>query len=256
MIGRNACSVMGCEKRMDNVRVRCFASQAAGVDWIVRPHAVLRAKRTIALDAIYSAVRRPLFVGVASLALIAGPAIAQMAERPDVKAGDQWKFVVYYSVPSGTPNRTWLVASVSGTSIEAVENGEPLTLTRELNVIESPRDKYSNSRLLAFPLTVGKQWQYVTDWVFKPKGSVGKATVDVTVTGHEKVRVPAGEFDAFKLTSRESVSGTSPIGSVYAGETTRTYWYAPAARAIVKAVSHNPYLGPSTVELVDFDLRP
>jgi hypothetical protein len=210
----------------------------------------------MAVGSSYSTGRRTLLVGIVTLALFADPAVAQNAERPDVKVGDQWKFAVYYTVPSATPNRTWLVTSVSATDIVGTENGEPLRLTRELNVLESPRDKYSNSKLLAFPLTVGKRWQYVTDWVFKPKGSEGKSAIDITVIAYEKVAVPAGEFDAFKLTSRESMSGTSPVGSVYAGETTRTYWYAPAARAIVKVVSHNPYLGPSTVALVGFELRP
>jgi hypothetical protein len=125
-----------------------------------------------------------------------------------------------------------------------------------LNVLESPRNKDSNPKALAFPLEVGKRWHYVSDWVFKPKASKGSAGVDVAVLGYEKVTVPAGEFDAFKLAAKERLSGTSPINSQYAGETTRTYWYAPAARAIVKSVSHSPYLGPSTVELVAFDLRP
>jgi hypothetical protein len=129
------------------------------------------------------------------------------------------------------------------------------SLTYELNVVESPRTKESNPKLLSFPLVVGKRWQYVTDWVFKPKGSSGKASVEVAVVAYERITVPAGEFDAFKLTSSEALSGTSPIGSQYAGEATRTYWYAPAAQAIVKSVSHNPYLGPTTVELVAFDLR-
>jgi hypothetical protein len=92
--------------------------------------------------------------------------------------------------------------------------------------------------------------------VFEPKGSKGRAAVDVTVLGYEKITVLAGDFDAFKLVAKESLSGTSPINSQYAGETTRTYWYAPTARAIVKLVSNSPYLGPSTVELVAFDLRP
>jgi hypothetical protein len=35
-----------------------------------------------------------------------------------------------------------------------------------------------------------------------------------------------------------------------------TYWYAPAARAIVRSVSHNPYLGPINVDLVQFQLQP
>jgi hypothetical protein len=193
---------------------------------------------------------------VAVLVLIADPAVAQMAARPDVKVGDQWQFAVYYTVRSTTPNRTWLVTSVTATGIEGTENGEPLMLTQDLNVLESPRTRESNPRLLDFPLKVGKRWHYVNDWVFKPKGSKGRVTADVAVISYERVTIPAGEFDAYKLTSTEGLSGTSPINSQYAGETTRTYWYAPAARAIVKSVSHNPYLGPSTIELVAFDLRP
>jgi hypothetical protein len=192
----------------------------------------------------------------AALALSAGPASGQSAERPEIKVGDRWQFAVYYTVPSAAPNRTWLVTSVAATGIEGTENGEALRLTRDLNVIESPRDRASDFRLLDFPLAVGKRWQFVNDWVFKPKGSKGTSRADVTVIAYEKIAVPAGEFHAFKLTSRESLGGTSPIGSVYAGETTRTYWYAPEARAIVKLVSHNPYVGTSTVELVGFERRP
>lgn len=72
----------------------------------------------------------------------------------------------------------------------------------------------------------------------------------------QKVSIPAGEFEALKLAAKGSLHGMSPINSVYAGETTATYWYAPTARAIVKSVTHNPYLGVSTVELVEFQLRP
>lgn len=188
-------------------------------------------------------------------ALLAAPVIAQRAERPDVKVGDRWDFAVWYAAPSAAPNRTWQVTAVTAAGIAGTENGETLSLTRELNVVESPRTRESNPRLLAFPLEVGKRWRFASDWLFKPKGSRGKATVEVAVVAHERVTVPAGTFDAFRLASREALSGTSPIGSRYDGETTRTYWYAPAARAIVKMVSHNPYLGSSTVELVSLALR-
>jgi len=187
-----------------------------------------------------------------ALALMASPALAQRAAQPEVRVGDQWQFAVYYSVPSAVPNRTWTITSFTPAGIAGTENGEPLLLTPELNVLESPREKHSNPRVLSFPLEVGKQWRYSNDWVFKPKGSNGRALVDVTVTGFERVRVPAGEFEAFKLVSKEALSGTSPIGSQYDAETRMTYWYAPAARAIVKAERHNPYLGRSTVELVGF----
>lgn len=180
---------------------------------------------------------------------------AQKAERPHVKVGDQWQFVVYHSVPSTKPNRAWVITSVTPTGIAGSENGEPLVLTPDLNVLESPRDKYSNPKALSFPLEVGKRWRYTSDWVFKAKGSNGSVIVDVAVAGHEKVAVPAGEFDAFKMVAKGRLSGTSPINSEYAAETTTTYWYAPAARAVVKTISHNPYLGISTVELVESQRR-
>lgn len=185
-----------------------------------------------------------------------GLAWAQKADTPEVKVGDQWQFAVYYAVPSATPNRAWVITSVGAAGIEGTENGEPLKLTRELNVLDSPRSSESNPKALEFPLEVGKRWRYTSDWVFKPKKSNGRINVDVAVVGHEKVRVPAGEFDAFKLVAVSGLQGTSPIGSEYAGDITETYWYAPASRAIVKSVRHNPYLGTSTFELVRFELRP
>jgi hypothetical protein len=184
----------------------------------------------------------------------AGAVLADKAERPGVKVGDEWRFVVYYTQPSTQPNRTWTITAVTPAGIEAMENGAPLLMTPELNVLESPQRKESNPRSLSFPLEVGKRWRYDSEWLFKPKGSQGTISNDVAVVGHERVTVPAGTFDAFKLVSRGSLGGTSPTGTFYAGDIVATYWYAPAARAVVKSVTHNPYLGPSTVELVTLQL--
>ena len=188
--------------------------------------------------------------------LHAGAALAQKAERPAVKVGDEWRFVVYYTQPSIEPNRTWTINAVTPAGIQATENGEPLEMTPELNVLESPRTKESNPQALSFPLEVGKRWRYSSDWLFKAKGSKGTILNEVAVVGHESVTVPAGTFDAFKLVAKGRLGGTSPINSQYNAEMTTTYWYAPAARAIVKSVTHNPYLGPSTVELVRLQLIP
>lgn len=191
----------------------------------------------------------------AALLAFCGCAGAQSAGVPDVRVGDRWQFSAYYSVPSSVPDRIWEVTAMTSAGIEGTEDGRPLRLTRELNVLDSPRTRESNPRLLSFPLSVGKRWRFESDWEFKPKGSKGKYRVHVEVVSFEKVTVPAGDFDAFKLQAREALSGTSPIGTRYSGEASRTYWYAPAARAIVKSVSHNPYLGSATVELVAMELR-
>lgn len=202
------------------------------------------------------AVSRALAMTALLLTLPAGSALAQRADRPVVHVGDQWQFVQYWGTVSAEPNRVWIVRSVTPTGIEGTENGEPLALTLDLGVLESPRASESNPRSLSFPLEVGKRWRYTTDWLFKAKGSKGSADIDVTVAVHEKVRVPAGEFDAFKLVAKGALRGISGIGSRIDAETETTYWYAPAVRAVVKSINRNPYLGTSTVELVSTRLKP
>ena len=188
--------------------------------------------------------------------MLTSAATAQTADAPAIRVGDRWRFVEWYTVPSTTPNRDWAITSLDGTRVLGIENGEPLVLTKDLNVVDSPRNTASNPRDLDFPLAVGKRWRFDTDWTFKPKSSKGRASISVVVAAYERVTVPAGTFDAFHLESRERHSGRSPIGSVYDAEVLRSYWYAPGARAIVKRITKHPYLGPSTVELVSFELQP
>jgi hypothetical protein len=165
------------------------------------------------------------------LAMAASFAMAQTAERPPVSAGDRWSFVVYYTVPSKIPNRTWVISSIGPDQIVGTENDEPLTLTRDLNVLDSPRLRESK------------------------KSSRGTLDVDVIVVSYEPIEVPAGRFQAFRLHATGTLGGSSPSNTFYAGQTTTTYWYSPAARAIVKSVHHNPYQGTTTVELVDLRLQ-
>lgn len=163
---------------------------------------------------------------------------------------------MYYGVPVTKPNRTWVIDSITSKGIEGTENGERLVLTPDLNVVESPRQKESNPKLLSFPLEVGKRWSFTTDWTTKDTGAKGRSIIDVTVVGHERVRVLAGEFDAFRIESKASFRGISKVGGQVIGESVGSHWYASAARTIVKSVTRNPYRGISTVELVEFQLRP
>lgn len=190
-----------------------------------------------------------------ALAMLCSPAVAQKAGRPDVKVGDQWQFVMTRDTLATELSFAWVVKSVTPAEIMATENGKALLLTPDLNVLESPRRKDSDLRLLSFPLEVGKSWAYVNEYLFKDTGTYGRGKYSVVVLTHEKVRVPAGEFDAFKLESTGSFSGTSNVGAV-SGLSSRTYWYAPAARAIVKEEFRDPYRGVYGFELVEFKLQP
>ena len=193
--------------------------------------------------------------------LLAASAGAQTAsptaERPPLRPGDEWHFVVYHGTRSTVPNRIWRVHAVSAQAVEATENGEPLILTPELNVRESPQRQDSDTRQLQFPLAVGKRWRYVTDMRFKDNGTTATTTADVQVQAYEKVRVAAGEFDAFRIAASGRFDGRSRGGpGVLAGEFTSTYWYAPSMRAIVKSTTTSTYRGTAHVELVEARLQP
>jgi hypothetical protein len=202
-----------------------------------------------------SLVRR-LFslAGLLALALLAGPALAQKVDRPDVKVGDRWTFEVLLG-PNRVKSigRAWVITSVTTTRIEGTDNGNPLVLTPELNNVESPLSKNSDQRLLSFPLEVGKKWSFTDDYFNRTWGLQGRNNVAVAVVGYEKVRVPAGEFDAFKL----EANGHSVVGGATA-ELAWTYWYAPAARAVVKAEYRTSAAVGSgtTTELASYRLQP
>ena len=190
-------------------------------------------------------------------ATLGGTAQAQNkgTERPDVKVGDRWVFVTR-STAGAKLEYAWVVTSVSPTGIAGTENGQPLALTPDLNIIESPQEKNSDERFLSFPLEVGKHWSYVNDYVLNDMtlGTLqGHNNESVAVLGYEKVRVPAGEFNAFKLELQcKWVSPQAP----FPGACDDTYWYAPAVRAIVKKVWQSTGMPISTTELVEFQLQP
>jgi hypothetical protein len=206
-----------------------------------------------------SVVRRLPLASVCALVTLAGPVLAQKVDRPEISVGDQWRFATGYVAPS-TPNRTWVVTGVTAAGIAGTEDGQPLTLTSELNVVDSPRATSSASQQLSFPLEVGKQWSYATDFLLKDSGMKGRSESSVTVVGYEKVRVAAGEFDAFKLEQKANFSGVirrdQQIGSLLTGVSTMTYWYAPAARAVVKSEYRDLYVKRVITELFDFKLQP
>ncbi len=198
-------------------------------------------------------VRRLFSTAVVALAVVTGPALAQKADGPNVKVGDQWRFEVRLGTgPSAVKTRDLarVITSVTPAGVECTDNGSKVVMTPDLNLIESSSDKHSDMRLLSFPLEVGKQWRSTDDTLEKMLGYEGRTHWSVAVVGYEKVRVPAGEFDTFKLEAK----GEWTLGA-HSGEITRTYWYAPAARGVVKSEIQDTS-GLTTTELAEFHLQP
>lgn len=215
------------------------------------------------MQGTFGSARAP--IRTSAVAVLAGclvfavSAFAQTApkvDRPDVKVGDQWQLKIGGNARASELNVAWVVTGVTPTEIKGTENGAPLLLTRDMNHVESPRRRNSDLRLLSFPLEVGKSWTFVDDYLLKDTGGKGQGKYSVVVRGYEKVKVAAGEFDAVRLEMKGTYNVTSTAGGTFSGFANRTYWYAPAARVIVREDIDDTYRGPYTIELTSFKLQP
>ena len=185
-------------------------------------------------------VRRWLQAGLlVSCALYLGAPLAQggapRADVPTLKVGDRWKF-------EQIDRRTGLkeselerkVTSVTATQIEGTENDGKFVLTADLNTLEtSTLVATGDTKAFSFPLEVGKKWEYKFSFANKLNPGKGRRQLEAHVVAYEKVKVPAGEFDAFRIEYSgfwNSDSNRRPN----TGRLTTTNWYAPAARGVVK----------------------
>ncbi len=194
---------------------------------------------------------------VAAIAIAVLPAIGAAenapANRPELKVGDKWtaerrdaftKALIF--------SEETVVTSVSPADVKVSINGSPGTMTPDLTGRDSPRlTSDPGYELLRFPMEVGKKWDFKTRWQFKQSGAKGGARLDVEVKGMESVKVPAGEFEAYKL----EASGFMNADSGRNWRASATYWYAPKAKSIVRFVwvdGGNDYV----TELVQVNLVP
>jgi len=113
-----------------------------------------------------------------------------------------------------------------------LENEERFAWTPNLGILETPAVIMSGeAKRLVFPLEIGKKWEYQYNFTNKAKAAKGRWKLDATVTAYEKVNVPAGEYDAFKIEYtgfwHNDTKGKS-------GRLKMTNWYAPAVRTIIR----------------------
>jgi len=153
-------------------------------------------------------------------------------ERPAFAVGDRWVF----TGPSGRSEMTYqgrrgetLVFRVvfqptSGTPAR----GETLYSAELSHVKEARIENRPDDGELRFPLAVGRSWRHQFVRTVSQGGAPPNeehVSVEAKVAAYERIRVPAGELDAFRI---ESVV-TSPSLSQKA-----TYWYAPAMKTVIR----------------------
>lgn len=204
----------------------------------------------------------------ASALLLAGAALAQdmtPIEQPTLKIGDSWT----YRILDGWNNKeirqsvSTLVAFENNLSVFRFKNlTSGVESTGTLNADLQPcRSMQNDSTLICagsfkFPLTTGFKHSFKK----LPSGS-GQSYFDGDCEGKgmEKVQVPAGEFDAYRIECKGF--WTRVFGNSGSGSFQETRWYAPAIRNQVKSIyedrrSNGSADNKSITELVEYKPAP
>ncbi|MGD0230626.1 MAG: hypothetical protein ABSC19_09735 [Syntrophorhabdales bacterium] len=167
-------------------------------------------------------------------------AFAQNSDSPDVHKGDRWS----WQHTNGLANEKDFtrIEDVVEISVNEIRTrvrvkGKPdsgiSTYTREWNPVDVISAQYNPYlKELTFPLSVGKKWDGSADKMLFSNGKHGKFFFKGEIVAFEKVTVPAGTFDAYRINVVLDATGTDE--DVNIGNTVETYWYAPSVKRYVK----------------------
>jgi hypothetical protein len=170
-----------------------------------------------------------------------------------VKVGDRWKFETRdrrTGLKESEVART--VGSVSASRIEGAQDDGTFVATPDMNFVETPRVVQTGDvKYLNFPLEVGKKWAFKYGLVNKVSAAKADWQLEAEVVAVETTKVPAGEFETYKIEYKGFWNNRSTGRN---GRLVITNWYAPAARATVKNEFDDGY-NRTTTELVEMQLQ-
>lgn len=192
-----------------------------------------------------------LFAGCVSLPQTPPAGMPAQVGTPEIRTGDEWKYAFhdgYTKLSRGTLE--YRVTAVEGDAVTITRRHEGREsterYTRDFNWRERPMTNLQNFRYeppypaLPFPLEAGKTWQAFVNATDPATGRVNRVRIDGKVLGWDRVKVPAGEFDA--LAVQRIVYAGNPDSFLSEEKITEIDWYAPAAGGIVKHSSRSGHL--------------
>jgi hypothetical protein len=166
---------------------------------------------------------------------------AQTAERPRWRVGDKWVFRQRVQPPP--VDSTWDVsvteALPDGHFKVRYSSGLVAEFDGEGNRIDVRGPEYS-WRTLAFPLSVGHTWTH--DYKIAGETWSGYVNSRWNVLAYEKVTVPAGTFDCFKVEGMVHSywsGGARVFTSMNRGLQHTYYWYCPEVSWAAKWIIDN-----------------
>jgi hypothetical protein len=159
----------------------------------------------------------------------------------------------------------WTSPQGSGTFVRTVEREETVAGVQHYVVRSGSRDIYYTKadlswlmelvdgaveargtppdRRFDWPLAVGKEWEATYTLENLREGTTETRSWRYRVDAVDMVTVPAGTFQAFHLTGKDST-----------GKLVREYWYAPDLKGLVKQRVFHPY-GVENRELVEYTFK-
>lgn len=197
-----------------------------------------------------------LIVAACAAPLPQTPPRGQSAEvaAPTVRSGAAWNYIAhdgYTGLPRGTA--TYRVAAVQGddVTVEVTHDSRARTerYTRDWNWRERAMTNLQNFRYdppyaaLPFPLTAGKTWRSYVQSTDPATGKVNRVRIDGKVLGWDRIKVPAGEFDALKV-RRYVYAGNAAFFKTE--ERIEEYdWYAPQPGIVVRHEARSEHMDTS-----------
>lgn len=170
---------------------------------------------------------------------------------PEIKVGDAWTYRVtdgFTRLPRGDQRHEVVKVSADRIVVAGeVERGDGVQVyDQQWNWLKRPATnlqtfEYSPAyRAFDFPLTPGKRWRARLTATDPADGRRFPVWIDGAVLGWERVRVPAGEFDALKIERwvyfeywEYAVRGRSVIREFE--------WYSPAVKQSVRREASSKY---------------
>jgi uncharacterized caspase-like protein len=171
-------------------------------------------------------------------------AVARALEPPPRQPGDRWVYQREIRDGEAITRRNYLTLTVTaadaaGYEVETSDSGIPLRLDASGNVFSMPAPKGGGALVFdpvdprfRFPLKPGDSWSAPSKEVFPQ--FVRNADNRITVLGWESLTVPAGTFQALKV-SKVSNKDWSPFpGQSVTSKRVTHWWYVPALRTFAR----------------------
>jgi len=158
---------------------------------------------------------------------------------PDLRVGDEWRYVVRAELTGLTTDHTWLrVSAVDPTGYRIVVQSDAgpseTQYDRDLNLVVNQGVAFQPPYpRFMFPLAIGKTWSVETRSRVSPEPGTGTLvqSVSATVRGWERITVPAGVFTALRIDAAVNWRNTD-FASVW-GNSAESFWYATNVRNAV-----------------------